>query len=83
MNEDLKKLYRTVGIAAPLPNEATSFGGIGAEALAVEDSADLPPLDAENLEKVVIEALGFALFVMGFLPFFAEILGPPPDFVPA
>lgn len=55
MNEDLKKLYRTVGITAPLPNEATSFGGIGAEALAVEDSADLPPLDAEGLDQLEAE----------------------------
>src|SRR5690606_27447974 len=46
-------------------------------------NGNLPALDAENLEKIVVEALAFALFVMGILPFFAERFGSAFDLIPA
>ena len=51
MNEDLKKLYRTVGITAPLPDDAVSFAIPGAEGQPGADPADLPPLDAAGLDQ--------------------------------
>ncbi len=48
MNEDLKTLYRTVGITAPLPDDTVSFGTLGVDA----DPADLPPLDAAGLDQL-------------------------------
>ncbi|MEP7336664.1 MAG: metallophosphoesterase [Acidobacteriota bacterium] len=51
MNEDLKNLYRTVGITAPMPDDAVSFGALGAQAQG-DDSADLPPLDASGLDQL-------------------------------
>lgn len=50
MNEDLKTLYRTVGITAPLPDATRSFAAT--EALNTEDPADLPPLDADGLDQL-------------------------------
>src|SRR5690606_10886153 len=38
--------------------------------------------DAEDLEKVVVEAVSLALFVMGVLPVLAESLRAPRDLVP-
>ena len=35
----------------------------------------LPSLDAENLEKVVVERLGLALFIGGVLPLFCKRSG--------
>jgi hypothetical protein len=40
-------------------------------------------LDAENLEEIIVEALGFTLFIMGVLPFLRKRLGAPFDFIPA
>ena len=40
-------------------------------------------LDAENLEKFIVECLGLAALIMGALPFIAERLGPTLDLIPA
>jgi hypothetical protein len=40
-------------------------------------------LDAEYLEKIIEEALGFALFIVGIGPFFRKRLGASFDFIPA
>lgn len=53
MNEDLKTLYRTVGITAPLPDATRSFAATAA--LNAEDPADLPPLDANGLDQLETE----------------------------
>ena len=44
---------------------------------------NLLALDAENLEKFIVEGLRLALFVMGMFLFDAESVGAPFDFVPA
>jgi hypothetical protein len=46
-------------------------------------SCDRLALDAEYLEKIIEEALGFALFIVGIGPFFRKRLGASFDFIPA
>ncbi len=44
---------------------------------------DLLALDAENLEKFIVECLGLAALIVRVFPFIAERLGPPLDLIPA
>ena len=40
-------------------------------------------IDAKNLEEIIIERLGFTLFVVRIFPIFTERFGAPPYFIPA
>ncbi len=53
MNDDLRKLYRMLGYVGPLEGDSPTESGISF-AMAVEndpDPAELPPLDAEGLDR--------------------------------
>lgn len=54
MNNDLKKLYRTLGYTGPLEDEAVSFSA-SAIGEYEPDPAELPPLDAEGLDQLEAE----------------------------
>ena len=47
------------------------------------ETGDAAAGDAEYLEKLVVEGLALAAFVMGVLPFLGEAGRPRPDLVPA
>mgnify|MGYP000470498492 CR=1 FL=1 len=49
MNDDLKKLYETLGYTGPMPDETVSFSSLG------ESSGELPPLDLASLEQLEAE----------------------------
>ncbi len=52
MNNDLKKLYRTLGYTGPLTDEPVSFSAM---AQPEQDVAEMPPLDAEGLDQLETE----------------------------
>src|SRR5450759_3637927 len=46
------------------------------------EAGDAPAGDAENLEKLIVEGLAFATFVMGILPFLGKAGSASSDLVP-
>ncbi|NOT58965.1 MAG: metallophosphoesterase [Acidobacteria bacterium] len=52
MNDDLTRLYRTIGFNGPLPSDATRTAVAAATAVQASDPAELPPLDAAGLDQL-------------------------------
>lgn len=76
--------YRLVAFAGPTARQfGLTTGSLAGCRLvpALRLGADRPPLDAENLEEVIVEGLGFALFVGRIRIVCRKAGGPRPDLV--